>query len=141
MALSRSSGARLTAAEKKLEIMRLRRDGYTFREIGQELNCTPQYCHRVITECLEKLATKYVNAAAQLRELEAERLDRAHRAAWPKAIKGDLRAIDRVLKIMERRAKLYGLDAPQKRELTGKDGTPLGGGGLASLLAEAQDDD
>jgi len=139
---SKTGGARLTAAEKKLEIMRLRRDGCTFREIGQQLNCTPQYCHRVITECLEKLATEYVNTAAQLREMEAARLDAAQLAVWPKAIKGDLRAIDRVLRIMERRAKLYGLDAPQKRELTGKDGAPLGGGGgLASLLAEVQDID
>lgn len=36
-----------------------------------------------------------------------------------------LAAIDRLLKIEERRAKLLGLDAPKKTELTGADGGPV----------------
>jgi hypothetical protein len=33
---------------------------------------------------------------------------------WTKALNGDVRAVDSVLRIMERRAKLLGLDAPTK---------------------------
>jgi len=36
-----------------------------------------------------------------------------------------LAAVDRLLKIQERRAKLLGLDAPKKTELSGPDGEPL----------------
>lgn len=39
--------------------------------------------------------------------------------AYPLAAKGDLQAIDRVLKIGERRAKLLGLDAPTRTALQG----------------------
>lgn len=49
--------------------------------------------------------------AEALRALESDRLDDVHRAVWPKAITGDLAAVDRVIKVQERRAKLLGLDA------------------------------
>jgi hypothetical protein len=44
------------------------------------------------------------------------------KAMWSKAMKGDVARVDRCLRIMERRAKLLGLDAPSKQEHTGKDG-------------------
>jgi len=43
-------------------------------------------------------------------QLELERLDAMQAAIWDDAMNGHLGAIDRVLKIMERRAKLLGLD-------------------------------
>ena len=57
--------------------------------------------------------------------LEQRRLDRLLNAIWDKALAGELGAIDRVLSIEARRAKLLGLDAPQKLEHTGKDGGAL----------------
>ena len=48
--------------------------------------------------------------AFEIRKLEAERLDRLQLSFWQKAIGGDGRALDRVLRIMERRANLLGLD-------------------------------
>jgi hypothetical protein len=57
--------------------------------------------------------------AEELRTMEVARLDQMLLGLWPKAIKGDTWAVDRVLKIMERRAALLGLDAPVKRELSG----------------------
>jgi len=38
---------------------------------------------------------------------------------------GDPRALDGILKCIERRCKLLGLDAPQKQEHTGKEGGPI----------------
>lgn len=37
---------------------------------------------------------------------------------WPRVLKGDYLAMDRAIKLMERRAKLLGLDAPTKSEAT-----------------------
>lgn len=46
----------------------------------------------------------------QLRAIELARLEEMHKAVWEKAAQGDRDAIADVLKIMERRAKLCGLD-------------------------------
>jgi hypothetical protein len=53
-------------------------------------------------------------AAAELRQLEGARLDTLQAQWWPHAIRGDYPAAKFVLRIMERRAKLFGLDAPQQ---------------------------
>jgi hypothetical protein len=37
----------------------------------------------------------------------------------------DMRAVDTVIRLIDRRAKLNGLDMPVKTELTGADGGPL----------------
>jgi transcriptional regulator len=51
--------------------------------------------------------------------IDLNRLDAMIAGLWTKAITGDTWSVDRVLKCLERRANLLGLDAPQKRELSG----------------------
>lgn len=84
------------------------------------------------------------------RQQENERLDALLEAAWPAAttpkpirnkegdVVGeeiDMRAVDTVLRLMDRRAKLNGLDMPVKTEVSGPDGgaVPLGAGTLTEL--------
>src|SRR5262249_7331072 len=69
---------------------------------------------RDCTVVLDELAAEGLHAAGQVRALELSRLDELHRALWPLGLRGDLQAIDRLLKIAERRARLLGLDAPTK---------------------------
>lgn len=76
---------------------------------------------RDIGEALQRRRDATEHAAEHLRSLEAERLDRVLAAIWRDATRGNLSAIDRVLKIMERRAKIEGLDSTTHR-LTGEDG-------------------
>jgi uncharacterized protein YicC (UPF0701 family) len=74
--------------------------------------------------------------------MELDRLDRLQRAAWATAMQGNPKAILSILKIMERRAKLIGLDAPQRLQ---QEVTVYEGGTdidrevqrLAQLLAES----
>ncbi|MFI1360284.1 hypothetical protein ACH4TV_42885 [Streptomyces sp. NPDC020898] len=62
----------------------------------------------------------------ELRALEADRLDRLFFVAYKKAVREqDFAAIDRTLRITERRARLLGLDIPVKAELSGPDGGPV----------------
>ena len=56
---------------------------------------------------------------------EIARLDGMLEKLWPKARRGEVSAVDRVLKIGERRAKLLGIEAPVRIETTGKDGKPI----------------
>lgn len=69
--------------------------------------------YRAIRAALKKTLQE---PADDLRVLELDRLDVLLTGLWPKAINGDAPAVDRVLKIMERRASLLGLDAPRKVE-------------------------
>lgn len=52
---------------------------------------------------------------AELRTLEAQRLDRLFLVVWRQALTGDLAAVDRALRIQDRRAKLLGLDEPSRQ--------------------------
>jgi hypothetical protein len=54
-----------------------------------------------------------------VRDLELQRLDALYLKAWEAVEEGDLPSIDRCLRIMERRAKLLGLDAAEKIEHSG----------------------
>ncbi|WP_032761088.1 hypothetical protein [Streptomyces alboviridis] len=86
------------------------------------------------------------------RQQENERLDALLEAAWPaattpKAIRNkegdvvgeeiDMRAVDTVLRLMDRRAKLNGLDMPVKTEVTGANGGPLQMGPAVTAELEA----
>ena len=62
--------------------------------------------------------------ADELRTLECERLNSIFLVIWPLVKQGNMAAIDRAIRIQERRAKYLGLDAPEKRDLT-SDGKPL----------------
>jgi hypothetical protein len=63
------------------------------------------------------LARFVVPAIAEARTVELARLDRLHKAVWQRAISGDIPAIETVLRLMERRARLLGLDAPVRVDL------------------------
>lgn len=80
-----------------------------------------QDIHRV----MRQRRTKLDENANELRALQDERLNRLLAGLWNSAATGDVAAVDRVLKIMERQARLHGLDAPTKTEVTGEGGAPI----------------
>lgn len=54
----------------------------------------------------------------EMRNLELDRIEKTCRALEPKIADGDVRAAEVWNKLSERRAKLMGLDKPERRELT-----------------------
>jgi hypothetical protein len=56
---------------------------------------------------------------------ELSRLDAALTAIWVQVRRGDLLAIDRMIKIMDQRAKYLGLYSPVQHQFTGPDGGPV----------------
>lgn len=86
----------------------MRLAGMTYRDIAKELGRTELTCRKLVKSALAKATAESVD---EYRQIEAERLDVLLVAIWKQAVvEKDLAAIDRVLKIMERRAKLFGLD-------------------------------
>lgn len=132
MAEPASSPRRVAAAEKRREALRLRITGASFTEIAEALG----YGHKgtacaIVREALAELGRE---EAEELRALELYRLDELQRAVWDAALSGNLPAVDRVLKIMERRAKLCGLD---EQTVTVAPATePSGGVPLRDLFAD-----
>lgn len=116
----KNSAYRMKAVEHQIKAMTMRRAGATYEQIGQELKMTTMGAYMAVKVGLEKSLREPGDA---LRELELQRLDTMMRAVWPQAIRGDLLAVDRVLKISDRRARLLGLDAPTR--LAGPSGEPL----------------
>ena len=117
----------------------LRREGQSFAQIGQALGITKQSAHNLVKTALDRLADETREVTAQWRALEADRLDCLQVAAWDKAIEGDLPAVDRVLKIMERRAKLLALDQPIKVAQTTTDGNEGDPARIASMTPEERE--
>lgn len=139
--------AELTAEEQKA--LDLRVAGKTFPQIAKELGCSLGTAYGRVQQALAYSREAMASKGAEYRELEANRLNKLLESMWPVAIgemqvlpkmddegntrktieeatlEGQQKAVDRVLKIMERRAKMLGLDAPAKTELTGKDGQPM----------------
>ncbi|MGW1433116.1 hypothetical protein ACWD6K_31410 [Streptomyces sp. NPDC002431] len=128
----------LTTAERDAAAADLRSKGWTYRRIAAQLG----YNHRADAyNAVQRVLKETVREAGEeLRTLELERLDALYAAAtevlerehvtvsngrvvdlngMPLPDDGPvLAAIDRLLKIQERRAKLLGLDAPAKAAVT-----------------------
>jgi hypothetical protein len=93
----------------------LRAEGLTYREVGERLGITRQMATRVVKR---GLATLVRESAAELLALDNERVDMVWRAMWPHARAGSAPHAMVCLKALERRARLFGLDAPARSEVT-----------------------
>jgi hypothetical protein len=123
MAESRTSPRRIEAAERARRALELRAAGHSFDQIAQLAGYrSRQAAHSAVERAL---LDPLGRAAEVVRLLEAERLERLHEAHWPAALGGSPKSSEIVLAVAARRAKLLGLDAPVRSELTGRDGFPL----------------
>lgn len=114
---SKSSSERLANHERVLQAVELRKAGASFGAIADRLGWkTRQAAFAAVMKYIDQTRTEGVD---ELRAVEAERLDAMQLQYWPQAMRGDIDAAELVLKIMTRRARMFGLDAPQKTELSG----------------------
>ncbi len=123
--------------DKEIKVLELRRVGLTWVRIAEEVG----YADHTGAYAAYKRAIKRTmqQPADELREQELDRIDRLQVAVWPSAMKGDTRAVLTIVRLMERRAKLTGLDMPIKIEQdvttwTGGDTIDRAVRDLASLL-------
>jgi hypothetical protein len=113
----------ITVADRKYFAMQLRAAGLNYREIYEAMmtqygadklpaSYDERYVWRDIQEEMRKIRNDTTETAEMVRTLELSRLDQMQTAIMPSATRGDLKCIDRVLKIMAARADLLGLRAP-----------------------------
>ena len=91
--------------------LELRLAGGTLDAIGQTVGLHKSNVSRRIKTALADIPRE---EADELRAIENERLNVMQTAIWRRVRAGDYGAVDRALRISERRSKLNGLDAPQR---------------------------
>lgn len=126
--------------------------GMTYRDMADALGCSLGTISNDVKIIIGRWQKQQVEHAEDYISVELRRLDVALNAIWNKVIDGDAQAIDRFLKIQERRARYLGLDKPigisltddellkKYRELVEAIGA-LGGGDQEPGADAAADDD
>jgi len=111
-------------SERDSKIMKLRQAGLALSEIGKRFNMTPRGVATRIRKVLEDMNSEALMAYPELLRMELERLDALQSAIWPMTqhrkvtaddgqeiqLEPDVKAIQQVLGIMDRRARLLGME-------------------------------
>ena len=108
------SVAKAVLIDHRGRALHLRRGGLTFEEIAAELQVDEKRARRLCSDAMEDARAQVAETAKELQALEVSRLDSMLNSIWDSAMRGNLAVIDRVIKIMERRAKMLGLDAQER---------------------------
>ncbi len=114
---SSTSPQKVKAAERRRQAVALRLSGATYQQIGDKLGVTSSAAHLQVKQELETRAKQSEGKIVELRQIELARVDRVLLAIWDKVLKSDYKAIDKFVKLSERRAKLLGLDAPVQHKV------------------------
>lgn len=105
----RANPARITQAERRRQALELRKAGATYEQIAAELGIrSKRAAWGIVQTALAEITREPAQAVL---DLELSRLDAMLLGLWPTARKGNHGAVDRVLRIMDRRARYLGLDA------------------------------
>ncbi len=96
-------------------------DGWTYRQIGEHMGVSSSMAYRYVQGAFEKLAQEQPEKRENIRRAELQRCDLLLKGLSPMVHVGNVGAVTAYLKVMERRAKLLGLDAPAKSEVEIKD--------------------
>ena len=111
-------------SDRDMRIFKLRQAGTSTSEIARRFGITTSIVSRAIQRQLQKMNSETLLAYPEVLRLELERLDNLQQAIWPLtqhrrvvmddgtevAVEPDLKAIQQVLGIMDRRTKLLGMD-------------------------------
>ncbi len=117
---ARTTPTAIERRERDTKCVQLRRAGVDWASIAQQLGyASAGHAHKQFMAFMKDYPREDAVAA---RELEADRYDQLQRAIWKKCLSGDTWAIDRVLKIMDQRERLLGLNLPpQSVDVAGRE--------------------
>lgn len=108
--MSPTAQKRVLAKERQEKAIALRLTGLNYAAIGKELGTTKAGAHYMVKRALQDQIKRIRHATDQLLELELNRLDEMQAAIWSAALQGHLGAQAQVLRIIDKRCALHGLD-------------------------------
>jgi len=96
------------AASRRVRAVELKTSGYTYTQVADELGYSSRgTAYNIVAKALREQTTE---AVADLRHLENARLDALQAALWNAAMTGDISAVVAVVKIVQARVHLNGLE-------------------------------
>jgi hypothetical protein len=96
------------AAERRNRAVALRKAGADFEQIAEQVGFASRgAAHDAVMQAIRELPRENAEEALAV---ELERCDALLVGLWPKARRGDEKAVHAALRVMERRARLLGLD-------------------------------
>jgi hypothetical protein len=112
-------------AERDLRIFKMRQAGVASNEIAKRFGMTTNGVNAAVRRQLERLNREALLAYPEVLRLELERLDSLQQAIWPMTqhrkvtlddgsevtVEPDLKAVQQVLGVMDRRSRLLGMEA------------------------------
>jgi hypothetical protein len=123
--MSKFHPSRYRANESSLKVVKYKLQGMTNQQIAKILGVTPRRVIHLYNRAFKALKYEMETATKDLLQIELARLDMMMMRLWHDTIEDEnfnaapkerrARNIEVLLKIMERRSKLLGLDAPEKR--------------------------
>ena len=120
---NQTSPSTIDAKLRAAKALEMRMEGMKFDDIAAELGFSGrQGAYDAVSRELKAITRE---PAEEVLRLDLERLDKMWGIHYLNAQAGDAMALSSCMRIMERRARLLGLDAPSKNEVTGKDGSPI----------------
>jgi hypothetical protein len=110
--------------ERDVRIFKMKQAGVPSHEIGRRFGLSTQSVNASVRRQLEKLNREALMAYPEVLRMELERLDSLQQSIWPMTqhrkvklddgtevqVEPDLKAIQQVLSIMDRRARLLGME-------------------------------
>lgn len=108
---------KLSKADLTQKVLDLRRKGYTHREIAVELRITRRQVSKVLDDAYAAVARECKESAEQQVRLQMDRLEWMLKSLNERIEGGHVGSVEAALRILERQAKLLGLDAPTKQEV------------------------
>lgn len=121
--------ARVQAAERRARAVELIKQKKTLQEIADELGVVKSAVWKMIHGYVDQINARAIEQTAELRQEQLDRLEALIEAALPKAVasaaKGDLSQLGNLVRLLERQAKLAGLDAAIVLEHQGASGGPI----------------
>jgi hypothetical protein len=135
-------------AERDLRIFQMRKTGTAVQEIARRFGLSTKAVNFAIQRQLSRMNQEALMAYPEVLRMELERLDSLQQSVWPLTqhrkvtmddgtevvVEPDLKAVQQALSIMDRRAKLLGMEAVNINFVSDTETTPA-----RAVLAEVSD--
>ena len=118
--------------------LELRRDGLSYRAIGEALDIDHKTARAWVLKGLAIVQEEIASSAKEIIVLDLMRLEKLFQSHWEDANGGYIPSAEIILKIMEKRHKLLGPDAPLQIQLVVEENENPSDGMCMDKLTEEQ---
>lgn len=120
-----ANGPAIEAQEKLALILERRKVGITYEKIGEELGMSAGHCCSLAKEAMRRRSIELGEDIDFVKGMELERLDALMEKAFSLLETAPFLAMDRILKLMQHRANLLGLEAPKEMRMGQMERNPI----------------